>query len=181
MFLVVRPKESRKRISSLSFQDSPTSPPFMPNATSHHQLEKYRTPVAKDVRDNLYVDNVISASDQETEIISYYQESRSIMNAANFSLGSWAPNSPLLLREKKHSKFDQTYKHCGKHSWFAMTPSPRYPLSCTKANCSHLPVNQPPNVMYFNWLQRLMIHWINISSHRESQTPHSRTVPKIEN
>ena len=47
----------------------------------------------------MYVDNVISGCDQETDIISYYQESRSIMNAPNFSLLSWASNG-RPLREK---------------------------------------------------------------------------------
>ena len=44
----------------------------------------------------MYVDNVISGCDQETDIISYYEESRSIMNAANLNLRSWASNSPQL-------------------------------------------------------------------------------------
>ena len=39
-------------------------------------------------RDNIQVDNVISRHDQETEIINSYQESRSIMNEANFNLRS---------------------------------------------------------------------------------------------
>ena len=82
-----------------------TSSPFMLNATLHHHLEGYSTPVAEDIRNNMYVDNVISGCDQETDIISYYQESRSIMNAANFNLRSWACNSPQL-REKAEQ--DQT-------------------------------------------------------------------------
>ena len=47
-----------------------TSSPFMLNATLHHHLDNYSTLVAKDIRDNMYVDNVISGSDQETDIIS---------------------------------------------------------------------------------------------------------------
>ena len=82
-----------------------TSSPFMLNATLHHHLERYSTPVAKDIRDNMYVDNVISGCDQETDIISYYQESRSIMNAANFNLRSWASNSPQL---RERAGQDQT-------------------------------------------------------------------------
>ena len=82
-----------------------TSSPFMLNATLHHHLDNHSTPVAKDIRDNMYVDNVISGSDRETDIISYYQESRSIMNAANFNLRSWASNSPQL---RERTEQDQT-------------------------------------------------------------------------
>ena len=32
-----------------------TSSPFMLNATLHHHLENFSTPVAKDIRDNMYV------------------------------------------------------------------------------------------------------------------------------
>ena len=72
------------------------SSPFMLNVTLHRHLEHYTLPVAEDTKDNMYVDNVISGRDQETEILYYYQESRSIMTAANFNLRSWASNSPLL-------------------------------------------------------------------------------------
>jgi len=82
-----------------------TSSPFMLNATLHHHLENDSTAVAKDIRDNMYVDNVISGCDQETNIISYYQASKSIMNAANFNLRSWASNSPQLHEKEEQ---DQT-------------------------------------------------------------------------
>lgn len=60
----------------------------MLNATLHHHLEDYILPVAKHIRDHMYVDNVISGCDRETDIISYYHEARLIMNAANFNLQS---------------------------------------------------------------------------------------------
>ena len=82
-----------------------TSSPFMLHATLHHHLENYTSPVAKDMKNNMYVDNVISGRDHETDILHYYQESRSIMSAANFNLRSWASNSPLLCEQTKK---DQT-------------------------------------------------------------------------
>ena len=84
-----------------------TSSPFMLNALLHHHLENYSTPVAKDIGDKVYVDNVISRCDQETEIISYYQEARSIVNAAKFNLHSWASDSLLYFSVKKHNKIKQ--------------------------------------------------------------------------
>ena len=58
------------------------SSPFMLNATLHHHLNQYNTPVDEDMKENLYVDNVISGCDQELEVLAYYKEARSIMNEA---------------------------------------------------------------------------------------------------
>ena len=71
----------------------------------HCHLESYTSPVANDMKDNMYVDNVISGCDQETEVVHYYEEARSIMKEANFNLRSWATNSPLL---REQTEEDQT-------------------------------------------------------------------------
>ena len=81
---------------------------FMLNATLHHHLEHYTSAVAEDMKDNMYVDNVISGRDQETENLHYYQESRSIMTAANFNLRSWASNSPLLRAQTEKDQIADT-------------------------------------------------------------------------
>ena len=73
-----------------------TSSPFMLNATLHHHLDNYITPVAEDMKENIYVDNVISGCDQELEALDYYKEARSIMNEALFNLRSWSSNSSSL-------------------------------------------------------------------------------------
>ena len=73
-----------------------TSSPFMLNATLHHYLDDYNTPVAEDMKENIYVDNVISGCDQELEALDYYKEARSIMNEAHFNLRSWSSNSSSL-------------------------------------------------------------------------------------
>lgn len=69
---------------------------FMLNATLHHHLNNYNTLVAEDMKENLYVDNVISGCDQELEAPAYYKEARSIMNEAHFNLHSWSSNSSSL-------------------------------------------------------------------------------------
>lgn len=73
-----------------------TSSPFMLHATLHHHLDNYNTPVAEDMKENIYVDNVISGCDQELEAVDYYKEARSIMNEAHFNLRSWSSNSSSL-------------------------------------------------------------------------------------
>ena len=48
---------------------------FMLNATLHHHLNHYNTPVAEDMKENLYVDNIIPGCDQELDALAYYKRS----------------------------------------------------------------------------------------------------------
>ena len=73
-----------------------TSSPFMLNATLYYHLNSYDTPTAHDMKQNLYVDNIISGCNTEEQAVQYYEEARSIMNQAKFNLRSWASNSSQL-------------------------------------------------------------------------------------
>jgi len=76
-----------------------TSSPFMLNTSLHHHLTNCNTPAAEDMKENIYVDNVLSGCNEEQDVFDYYEEARSIMNEAHFNLHSWSSNSPSL-REK---------------------------------------------------------------------------------
>jgi hypothetical protein len=69
-----------------------TSSTFMLNATLRSHLENYDLLVAQEMKDNIYVDNIISGCDQETDSILCYNDARSIMHNAHFNLHSWALN-----------------------------------------------------------------------------------------
>ena len=73
-----------------------TSSPFMLGATLHHHLDLNQSPVSRDIKCNLYVDNVISGCQSENEILHYYAEARAVMSDAHFNLRSWASNSQQL-------------------------------------------------------------------------------------
>ena len=68
----------------------------MLNATLQCHLNTFNTPIAHDMKRNLYVDNIISGCDTEEQVIHYYKEARAIMNQAKFNLRSWASNSHQL-------------------------------------------------------------------------------------
>jgi hypothetical protein len=70
----------------------PLAPPV------HHSCT-FSTPVARDMKDNMYVDNILSGADTELNASQYYDESRSIMTEAKFNLRSWASNSPTLQQK----------------------------------------------------------------------------------
>ena len=91
-----------QKVSSLSLQDSPlwfNQFPLHAERYSASSSGKLQYTCGQRHKGQYVCDNVISRCDQETDIISYYQESRSIMNAPNFSLLSWASNG-RPLREK---------------------------------------------------------------------------------
>ena len=73
-----------------------TSLPFMLNATLQHHLNSFDTSIARDMKRNLYMDNIISGCDSEDQVVEYYKEARKIMNQAKFNLRSWASNSSQL-------------------------------------------------------------------------------------
>ena len=70
------------------------SSPFMLNAVLQTHLDNHKTPVTQDMKENLYVDNVITGCNTDAEALRYYQESRSVMAEAKLNLRSWASNSP---------------------------------------------------------------------------------------
>ena len=75
------------------------SSPFMLNATLDLHLKSFDSSVSRDMKKNLYVDNIISGCQSEEAVLQYYTESRAIMSAAKFNLRSWASNS-LELQEQ---------------------------------------------------------------------------------
>jgi len=52
--------------------------------------------VASDMRNDLYVDNILSGCNTEEEIPAYYSQSRALMSQAKFNLRSWSTNSKQL-------------------------------------------------------------------------------------
>ena len=68
----------------------------MLNATSHCHLRNHSSPIAKDIKDNVQVDNIISGYHHQPQTVQYYSEARSIMTAACFNVRSWASKNQLL-------------------------------------------------------------------------------------
>ena len=59
-------------------------------------LSKVASPVAEDMKQNMYVDNILSGCNTEDELQVYYKQSRELMSQANFNLRSWSSNSRCL-------------------------------------------------------------------------------------
>ena len=88
-----------------------TSSPMSLGAVLSHHLEKFSSPVAVDISDKLYVDNLLSGVENESEAVSYFHEARDLMLKGNFVLRQWCTNSNLLKTEiHKHSTGTQSSK-----------------------------------------------------------------------
>ena len=66
-----------------------SSSPFMLAAVLDLHLSKVASPVVLDMKDNIYVDNVLSGCNTEEELLTYCKHSRELMSQANFNLRSW--------------------------------------------------------------------------------------------
>ncbi|XP_065889733.1 uncharacterized protein [Dysidea avara] len=73
-----------------------SSSPFKLAAVLDLHLSKVASPVALDMKDNIYVDNILSGCNTEEEILNYYKHSRELMSQANFNLRSCSSNSHQL-------------------------------------------------------------------------------------
>ena len=67
---------------------------LVPHSLNH--LMRSNTNVSQDLFQNLYVDNVVSGCQTETESLNYFTSSRSILGSASFNLCSWASNCAQL-------------------------------------------------------------------------------------
>ena len=74
---------------------------FMLAYTIFYHLQKYNTPVSKDISKNMYVDNLISGTNNEEKAIEYYNETKTIFNAAAMNMCKWSCNDERVMTKIK--------------------------------------------------------------------------------
>ena len=70
------------------------SSPFLLGATIQHHLEITESPIVNKIKDNIYVDNIITGCDDEDEAVELYQQGKAIFKNASMNLREWLTNSP---------------------------------------------------------------------------------------
>ena len=84
-------------IKTMAFNRVPfgtKSSPFLLNATIKHHLENYpQTPTVLELKDNMYVDDLLSGADTINDACQLIKESRQIMSKAGMTLTKWSSNS----------------------------------------------------------------------------------------
>ena len=80
------------------------SSPFLLNATIRYHLSQFEsTETTKEMRTNLYVDDWLTGSDSEEEIMKMMIEAESVMKRGGFNQTKWASNC-----QKTKGKFCDT-------------------------------------------------------------------------
>ena len=73
--------------------------PFLLAATLDHHLKNYENPIAETIRENIYVDNVITGKDTIREAVNFYTEAKQIFNKASMNLRDWVSNDESVMKE----------------------------------------------------------------------------------
>ena len=120
-----------------------TCSPFILSLVINYHLSHYTSPIAQDMLNSLYVDNIISGCDGEESAVEYYTTARAIMQDAKFNLRSWASNSTILTAEasKENAAVDTSDVNILGMRWNTVTdtlsliiqaPIPKYNSLVTK-------------------------------------------------
>ena len=83
------------RFRRVLFEASPS--PFLLGATLRHHLDKQKDDwVADDLKNSMYMDNVLSGASDEEDAEHYYCHSRQLLASAGMNLRQWTTNSSIL-------------------------------------------------------------------------------------
>ncbi|XP_045206117.2 uncharacterized protein LOC123558303 [Mercenaria mercenaria] len=94
------------------------SSPFLLGATVEHHLSTYNTRFARQLIDDIYVDNVITGTNTVEDAVQLYKESKSIFSEASMNLREWSTNKEEVNKiiSSEDSAACETIKVLG-HNW----------------------------------------------------------------
>ena len=77
------------------------SSPFLLGATIKHHLEKENSPTAKNIKNDFYVDNLITGADNEKDTVRLYRDAKRLFEDVSMNLREWLTNSPKINNQIK--------------------------------------------------------------------------------
>ncbi|XP_064635797.1 uncharacterized protein LOC135492979 [Lineus longissimus] len=102
------PDDPESRFRTVQFQVVPfgtVSSPFMLLATIKTHLDSYDTPLAADIQENTYMDNIF-ASIQPTDAMTYYEKANEMMDDADLKLRAWTSNDTTIRQRAQADNID---------------------------------------------------------------------------
>ncbi|MEW8547625.1 MAG: hypothetical protein AB2693_29305, partial [Candidatus Thiodiazotropha sp.] len=75
-----------------------SSPFLLPAALDFH-LKSYKSATAYKIRENIYVDNVITDAESTQDAVQFYEESKQIFTKTGMNLRDWASNDEVVVAE----------------------------------------------------------------------------------
>ena len=73
-----------------------TSTPFLLSATVEHHLDETIATTAKQIKDDIYVDNLITGTNSDEKALQLYKEAKKIFHDASMNLHDWISNSKFV-------------------------------------------------------------------------------------
>ena len=94
------------------------SSPFLLGATVERHLDTYNTDLAHKLKNDIYVDNIITGTDNEGEAIQLYKEAKRMFKDASMNLREWLSNSDVVNKcIPVEDKADQNGTNILGHVW----------------------------------------------------------------
>ncbi|XP_057296720.1 uncharacterized protein LOC130625638 [Hydractinia symbiolongicarpus] len=75
------------------------SSPFLLGATIQHHITNIDEPVAEQIKDSIYVDNMIYGTDNKKEAIDLYRNAKALYKDASMNLREWLTNSDKVNKK----------------------------------------------------------------------------------
>ncbi|XP_069118930.1 uncharacterized protein [Argopecten irradians] len=87
-----------------------TCSPFLLNATLLKLFQDNESTTATTLKQSLYVDNVLNSFTDENTLLSFYQESRNLLQKGGFNLRSWNSDSTQLTDQAQSDRVEDSTK-----------------------------------------------------------------------
>ena len=78
--------------------------PFLLHATIQHHMKQKNTWVSEDIQACMYMDNLVTGTDDEAKVMTYYDKSRSYFKETGMNLRQWTSNSAQLNKKVLEDK-----------------------------------------------------------------------------
>lgn len=110
------------------------SSPFLLGATIQHHIEESKSPVAEKIKNNIYVDNLITGAKTEEEAIDLYRNAKDLFQDASMNLREWLTSSKEVNTQiSKDDRIETTMAKVLGLNWDAETDELSIPIKKSSA------------------------------------------------
>ncbi|VDI05321.1 Hypothetical predicted protein [Mytilus galloprovincialis] len=89
-----------------------TCSPFILSATLLKHLQQTNSNTARMLERDLYVDNILTSIDRESDALNFFEQAREMMSKAGFNLRSWNSNS---IKVRQQAVSQTVFRHGHRH------------------------------------------------------------------